>query len=89
VDFDLSFLIARSQVVEELLNSTSAAGSGLIESARVFDEFSSEGLADKKAVAIRYRLRASDRTLTNEEVAPIRQAMIDAAAELGAELRGA
>jgi len=89
VDFDLSFLIARSQVVEELLNSTSAAGSGLIESARVFDEFSTESLADKKAVAIRYRLRATDRTLTNEEVAPIRQAMIDAAAEFGAELRGA
>ncbi len=89
VDFDLSFLVDRSQMVEKLLGTTSSAGGGLIESARVFDEFTSESLADKKAVAIRYRLRASDRTLTNEEVAPIRQAMIDAATELGAELRGA
>jgi phenylalanyl-tRNA synthetase beta subunit len=40
-------------------------------------------------VAIRYRLRSDDHTLSNEEVAPVRQAMIDAAEALGARLRGA
>jgi len=34
-------------------------------------------------------LRSADRTLTNEEVSPVRQSMISAAEELGARLRGA
>jgi len=65
------------------------AGGDLIETERVFDEFVSPDLGDKKAVAIRYRLRASDRTLTNHDAAPIRAAMIDAAEKTGAVLRGA
>ncbi len=68
---------------------TVAAAGGLVESAVVFDEFAGEGIgAGKKSVAIRYVLRASDRTLTNEEVAPIRREMSEAATDLGAELRG-
>lgn len=88
VDFDLSFLIDTAAGVKDILEATRQAGDRLVESARVFDEFTSEDLGDKKAVAISYRLRAQDRTLTNEEVAPVRKAMIAAAAEIGAELRG-
>jgi phenylalanyl-tRNA synthetase beta chain len=62
----------------------------MLESAQVFDEFIGSALpAGKKALAITYRLRAPDRTLKAEEIAPIRQMMIDAASELGATLRGA
>jgi phenylalanyl-tRNA synthetase beta chain len=87
VDFDLSFMMSAEQPVQPVVNATKQAASGLVESARVFDEFREvgEGL---KAVAIRYRLRSADRTLTNEDVAPVREAMIDAATELGAKLRG-
>lgn len=88
VDFDLSFLIDGDAGVAAILKATSDAANSLVESARVFDEFRSADLGDKKAVAIRYRLRAPDRTLTNEEVAPVREAMIEAARALGAELRG-
>ncbi len=74
----------------ELLEVTKAAAGGLVESSRVFDEFEGPGIDEgARALAITYRLRASDRTLTNEEVAPMRQAMIEAARGLGATLRGA
>ena len=88
VDFDLSFLVAADTPAADLVTATRSPAGDLIERVRVFDEFSDvgEGL---KALAIRYRLRASDRTLTNDEIAPIRQAMIEAAGAIGAELRGA
>jgi len=89
IEFDLSFLVDSSQIVSELLAAMRSAGGDLIETERVFDEFVSPDLGDKKAVAIRYRLRASDRTLTNHDAAPIRAAMIDAAEKTGAVLRGA
>ena len=89
-DFDLSFLIASSSAVADLISTTTAAGGGLVESTHVFDVFTGAGVPDgNRAVAVRYRLRAPDRTLTNEEVAPVRQAMIDAASVMGARLRGA
>jgi phenylalanyl-tRNA synthetase beta chain len=76
--------------VSALLEATSDAGNSLLESAHVFDEFKGAGIGEgERAVAIRYRLRAPDRTLTNEEVSPVREAMIEAARALGAQLRGA
>jgi phenylalanyl-tRNA synthetase beta chain len=51
--------------------------------------FRGSGIAEgSQAIAIAYRLRAHDRTLSNEEVQPVRQAMISAAERLGARLRG-
>ena len=88
VDFDLSFLLAREDSVGAILAVTREAAGSLLEQTVVFDEFTAEELGENKAVAIRYRLRAPDRTLTNEEVAPVREAMIEAASELGARLRG-
>lgn len=89
VDFDLSFLIGPTVKAGELVRITSEASSGLIESARVFDEFISEDLGDDRALAITYRLRAPDRTLESGEISEVRQAMIEAAAGIGAKLRGA
>jgi phenylalanyl-tRNA synthetase beta chain len=87
VEFDLAFLVDRDVPATRLLAVTVGAGSDLVASARVFDEYS--GRSDgRKSLAIRYELRAPDRTLTNEEVAPIQRAMVDAAASVGAELRG-
>jgi phenylalanyl-tRNA synthetase beta chain len=89
-DFDLSFEIDIDARVVDLLNVTAGAAREVIEEASLFDEFRGESLEPgKRAVAIRYRLRAQDRTLSNEEVAPIRQSMIAAAEKLGAHLRGA
>lgn len=90
VDFDLSFLVPADLPVGRLIDATIGAGADLIESARVFDVFVGPGVDQgSRAVAIRYRLRSTDHTLTNEEVSPVRQDMISAAEGLGARLRGA
>lgn len=90
VDFDLSFVLTEGIPAADLIAATTGAASDLIEDAFVFDEFRGGNLGEEeRAVAITYRLRATDRTLTNEEVAPVRDAMIEAGEALGARLRGA
>jgi phenylalanyl-tRNA synthetase beta chain len=90
VDFDLSFVVPRDTATADLVAATTHAADDMVESARVFDEFRGGGLGEgERAIAIRYRLRAPDRTLSNEEVAPVRSAMIAAGEALGARLRGA
>jgi phenylalanyl-tRNA synthetase beta chain len=89
VDFDLSFLIADDLAAASLLEVTTDAAAGLVEWARVFDEFRGESLGEgRRALAIRYRLRAPDHTLDQEEIGTIREKMISAASALGARLRG-
>ncbi len=86
VDFDLSFEVAADLAAADLISSTTAV-SPLIERARVFDDYRDPDTG-LRAVAIRYRLRAQDRTLSGDEVAAERGKMIEKAAELGATLRG-
>jgi phenylalanyl-tRNA synthetase beta chain len=87
VEFDLAFACDVSASAASLVAATTAAAGTLVESSRVFDEYTGLG-GGRKSIAIRFVLRAPDRTLTNEEVAPLRQAMIESAEKLGAELRG-
>jgi len=86
VDFDLSFEVATELAAAELIESTTAV-SPLVERARVFDDYRNPDTG-LRAVAIRYRLRAQDRTLSGDEVAAERGKMLEKAAELGATLRG-
>jgi phenylalanyl-tRNA synthetase beta chain len=87
VEYDLAFLVAGEVSAARLVDVTMAAGGEVVVSARVFDEYT--GRDDgRKSLAVRYELRALDRTLTSEEVAPIRRSMVEAAAAIGAELRG-
>jgi phenylalanyl-tRNA synthetase beta chain len=87
VEFDLAFLVDGGLAAQALLDATSRAATGLVEAAWVFDEYTG-GAGGRKSLAIRYVLRAPDRTLTGDEVAPVRRAMVAAAAALGGELRG-
>jgi phenylalanyl-tRNA synthetase beta chain len=83
-------LVASDVGAGTLVDATTQAGQGMVESTRVFDEFKEESLGEgMRAIAIRYRLRAPDRTLQGTEIASIREAMIAAAANRGARLRGA
>lgn len=90
VDFDLSFLVSEDLPAADLVATTTAAAGELLEEVRVFDEFKGDSVGEEnKALAIRYRLRAPDRTLEQKEIGTIREAMIAAATEIGARLRGA
>ncbi|HEU4319561.1 MAG TPA: phenylalanine--tRNA ligase subunit beta [Acidimicrobiia bacterium] len=90
VDFDLSFLVPVTTTAGELIAVTTSAADGLVESARVFDEYRGESLGEgSKALAITYRIRSPERTLDQKEIGSIRQSMIEAAKGAGARLRGA
>ncbi len=57
------------------------AAGDLVEDVRVFDEFRAATLgADARSLAVALRFRAPDRTLTDAEVADLRQRCVDAVA---------
>ncbi len=85
VDFDLSFEVGLEAKAADVVSAT-VAGSPLVESATVFDDY--RGSDGGRAIAIRYRLRAADRTLDADEIAGERDKMIKEAAAQGATLRG-
>lgn len=88
-DFDLSFDIAEDLAAVELVEAVRNGAPELVETIRVFDEFRGSGLVDgRKALAVRVRLRAPDRTLEAGDIADVRQAMVASAAGIGARLRG-
>ncbi len=86
-EFDLSFDVETTTPASALLVEASHAGGDLVESVEVFDEFLR---GDTKAVGLRVRIRASDRTLNADDVADVRARVTAAVtATTGANLRGA
>jgi hypothetical protein len=75
---------------DEVEAAVRAGGGDLLRSVELFDLYRGEQLgAGRKSLALRLEFRADDRTLTDEEVAPAREAIVAAVAErLGGELRG-
>ncbi len=65
------------------------AGGELLRSIAVFDLYRGEQVGDgRKSLALRLEFRAADRTLTDEEVAAIRERIAAALADqLGGSLR--
>jgi phenylalanyl-tRNA synthetase beta chain len=85
-EFDLAFWLSVQTTAADLLTASCGAAEGLVERAEVFDRYETND--GRVSLAIRYTLRDQDRTLTNEDVAPIRARMVAAGEALGAELRG-
>lgn len=86
--FDLAFELPAKVPAADLVAATAAAAGNTLEQAAVFDEYQLD--ADRKSLAIRIKLRASDRTLTDSEAADVRAGIIArVSAELDGKLRGA
>jgi phenylalanyl-tRNA synthetase beta chain len=88
-DVDLALLLDESVHVEDLKAVLRGAAGELCESVECFDAYRGAGVpAGSRSLAMRVRLCAQDRTLSEEELAVTRGAMIDAAtATLSATLR--
>ena len=90
VIFDMAFTVD-IDVPAEAVRVAAAAGCGaLLEDLAIFDVFEGPSLGEgKKSLGLRFRLRAVDRTLADDEVAPVRLAIAENVhAAVGAELRG-
>lgn len=90
VVFDLAFAVNVQVASSDLLQAVRRGAAGLLEDVTVFDVFEGESIGEgRKSIAVRIRLRAVDRTLTDEDVVPIRKAIADSVAKsTGGELRG-
>jgi phenylalanyl-tRNA synthetase beta chain len=65
------------------------AGGELLGSAEVFDVYAGEQVPEgKRSLALRLEFRAGDRTLTDAEVEPLRERIVAALEDMGAQLRG-
>jgi len=92
---DVALVVDAEVPVAEVLAAVRAGADAspagpVLESARLFDVYSGEQLGEgKRSLAFALRLRASDRTLTAEETAGVREAVVaEAAQRFGATLRG-
>ncbi|WP_296205909.1 phenylalanine--tRNA ligase subunit beta [uncultured Corynebacterium sp.] len=86
---DIALTVAEDVPAEKVRRVIAKGAGELLESVELFDVFRGEQLgADKKSLAFKLRFRASDRTLTDEEVNAHREAAAALAEqELGAQIR--
>ncbi|SDQ33971.1 phenylalanine--tRNA ligase subunit beta [Actinopolyspora saharensis] len=90
VRLDVALVVDEGVPSGELAESLRTGGGELVEEIRLFDVFTGEQIgAGKKSLAFALQLRASDRTLTQQEATEVRDAAVAAAHErFGATLRG-
>ena len=89
-DIDLAFAVPDEVPASAVEDAIRSSAGDLLWSVRLFDVYRGPGVADgSRSLAYRLRLQAADRTLTDAEVAEVRQQIIDAVqAQLPATLRG-
>ncbi len=86
---DVALVVDEAVTAEQLRAALAAGGGDLLESVRLFDVYSGPQVPDgKKSLAFSLRMRAADRTLTDDDITGVREAALAAAAGLGAVLRG-
>ena len=69
--------------------SVRAAAGEMLEDVSVFDVYTGEQVGEgRRSLALALSFRALERTLTDEDVAPVRERIVAALGELGGELRG-
>jgi phenylalanyl-tRNA synthetase beta chain len=90
VVFDLAFDLADEVPAAALLREVRGAAGETLERAELFDLFRGPPLASgRKSLAVRLTFRHPRRTLTDEDLVPVRGKIIDAVtAALGGRLRG-
>jgi phenylalanyl-tRNA synthetase beta chain len=87
---DLAVVVAADVPAARVLETVRTAGGELLAHTDVFDVYSGEQVGEGRvSLALHLEFRAPDRTLTDEDVAPVRDRIVAALQEeLGGELRG-
>jgi phenylalanyl-tRNA synthetase beta chain len=86
---DIAVTLPESVPAEEVLSRVRTAGGETLAQASVFDVYTSEKLGPgRRSLALALSFQDRERTLTDEDVAPLRERIVAALAELGGELRG-
>ena len=87
---DVALVVDAGVAAEDVAQALRAGAGDLLESLRLFDVYRGEQLGtDRKSLAFTLRFRATDRTLTADEVSVLRhEAVAEASRRTGAMLRG-
>ena len=86
-DIDLAFTVPTSVTAEKVEKSLRQSAGALLVDLALFDVYRSKDAGDSRSLAFRLRLQAHDRTLTDADVATVREKCIAGANKLGAALR--
>jgi phenylalanyl-tRNA synthetase beta chain len=87
-DVDLAFVVDEDVPAARLQHTIAEAAGDLLVDVALFDVYRGPGIEPgRRSLAYRLRLQARDRTLTDAEVARVRELVMTAAASLGAALR--
>jgi phenylalanyl-tRNA synthetase beta chain len=85
---DLAVVLPDTVPAAQALAAVRDAGGKTLEEAEVFDVYTGPQVgADRRSLALALTFRAPDRTLADEDVAPLRERIVAALGELGGELR--
>jgi phenylalanyl-tRNA synthetase beta chain len=85
---DLAVVVPAATPASEVRGAVMAGGGELLHAAEVFDLYEGEQVgADRKSLALNLEFRAPDRTLTDEEVAAVRETIKAKLGEIGGTLR--
>ncbi|HAI65400.1 MAG TPA: phenylalanine--tRNA ligase subunit beta [Acidimicrobiaceae bacterium] len=89
-DIDLAFVVGDDVAASRIEASLRKGGGALLTDVELFDVYRGPGVDDgARSLAYRLRFQATDRTLTDSDVADVRQACIDQVVKkTGAVLRG-
>ena len=88
VQQDIALLVPEELEAARVREAVASAGGELLRSAEIFDLYRGEQVGEgRKSLALRLEFRAPDRTLTDEEVAGVRERIAEAVAAIGGSLR--
>jgi len=87
---DLAVILPATVAAGDLVACIRSAGGELVSGVEIFDVYSGDQVGDGKvSLAVHVEFRDPERTLTDEDVAPLREKIVSAVqGELGGELRG-
>lgn len=87
---DVAFIVGWEMEADKILNLAKDMGKELLEKVTVFDVYSGKSIPhDKKSLGLRFIYRASERTLTDDEVTQVHGSIVKNIVDLtGAKIRG-
>jgi phenylalanyl-tRNA synthetase beta chain len=86
---DLAVTLPEDVPARDVLHALRKAAGEMLDGAEIFDVYMGAQIGEgRRSLALALTFRADDRTLTDDDVAPVRERIVTALAELGGELRG-
>jgi phenylalanyl-tRNA synthetase beta chain len=87
---DLAVIVGEDVAADDVLTAVRGAGGKLLQAVRVFDVYRGAQVGDgRKSLALALTFQAPDRTLSDDDVTPVRDKVVAALAKhVGGELRG-